>query len=97
MEPAQMPLERGKQEYLGPGLEGIRFLMRDGTKDVPCRVSHESLADRGAATGLDAVGVFEAYRNEIEQAASDKYDRGSIGVGGSVYVTSEEFPPRPRS
>ena len=43
-----MSLERAKEEYLGPGLEGIRFLMRDGSKEVPCRVSYESLTDKGS-------------------------------------------------
>jgi hypothetical protein len=92
-----MSLERAKEEYLGPGLEGIRFLMRDGSKEVPCRVSYESLTDRGVATGMDEAGVFEAYRNEIEQAASDKYDRGKIDHEGRIYVTSVEFPQHPRS
>jgi len=79
-----MPLERSKEQYLGPGLEGVRFLMRDGTREVPCRVSLEALTDRGNATGLDESGVFETYRNEIEQAASAKYDRGQTDHAGGV-------------
>jgi hypothetical protein len=42
-----MPLERAKVEFLGTGLQGMGFLMRDGTKEVPCRVSIEALSDRG--------------------------------------------------
>jgi len=34
-----MPLERSKEEYLGPGLEGVRFLVRDGAKEVACSTS----------------------------------------------------------
>ena len=92
-----MPLNRGDEQYEGPGLEGVRFLMRDGSKEVPCRVSLEALTDRGAATGMDEASVFEAYRNEIEQAASAKYDRGQFSSDGRVYITSEEFPQRSRA
>ena len=92
-----MPLERSKEEYLGPGLEGVRFLMRYGAKEVACRVSLEALTERGTATGLNEAGVFEACRNEIEQAASAKYDRGQIDYSGGVYVTSVEFPPQQRA
>lgn len=90
-----MPLERSKEEYLGPGLEGIRFQMRDGAKEVPCRISLEALTDRALATGLSKAGVFETYRHEIEQVASAKYDREQIDYAGGIYVTSEEFPPVP--
>ena len=90
-----MPLERSKEEYLGPSLEGIRFQMRDGAKEVLCRISMEALTDRALATGLSEAGVFEAYRHKIEQVASAKYDRGQIDHSGGVYVTSEEFQPLP--
>lgn len=91
-----MPLERSKDQYTGPGLEGVRFMMRDGTKEVRCRVSLEALADRGNATGLNAAGVFESCRDEIEQVASAKYDRGQLDYAGGVYLTSVEFPPHRR-
>ncbi len=71
--------------------------MRDGSKEVPFRASLEAQTDTGAATGMDETGVFEAYRNEIEQIASDKYDLGQFDLMGQVYVTSVEFPERPRS
>jgi hypothetical protein len=90
-----MPLERAKVGFLGTGLQGMGFLMRDGTKEVPCRVSIEALSYRGAVTGLDEAGVFATYRDEIEHAASAKYDRGQISPDGRVYVTSDEFPNQP--
>ena len=90
-----MPLERAKIEFLGTGLHGIGFLMRDGTKEVPCRVSLEALSGRGDVTGLNEAGVFEVYRDEIERAASAKYDCGQISPDGRVYVTSDEFPNQP--
>jgi hypothetical protein len=89
-----MPLKRAKVAILGAGLDGIRFLMRDGQKEVPCRVSLEALNYRGLATRMDEAAVFEAYRDEIEQLASDKYDRGHIGFDGGVYLTSSDFPGR---
>jgi hypothetical protein len=46
-------------------------------------------------TGLNEVGVFEAYRDEIEQAASAKYDHDHIGPDNRVCVTSDEFPNQP--
>jgi hypothetical protein len=71
--------------------------MRDGDKEVACRVSLEALTNRGAATGLNEASAFEACRHEIEQAASEKYDCGQTDYTGGVYVTSVEFPPAPRT
>jgi hypothetical protein len=48
-----------------------------------------------AVTGLDEAGVFATYRDEIEHAASAKYDRGQISPDGRVYVSSDEFPNQP--
>jgi len=79
-----MPLERLKDQYAGLSLEGVRFMMRDGIKEVLCRVSLEALADRGNTTGLNAAGVFESCRNEIERAASAKYDSGQLDYAGGV-------------
>jgi hypothetical protein len=89
-----MPLAKTAIEFLGTGLRGISFLMRDGTRDVPCCVNIAVLHRRATATGLDEAGVFAVYRDEIEQAASAKYDRGEIGSDGRVYVTSNDFPAR---
>jgi hypothetical protein len=91
----RMPLQRAKEEYVRAGLEGVHFYMRDGSKDVLCRISHESLFDRGTATGLHIIGAFETYRSEIERAASAKYDRGQTDYAGGVYLTSVEFPQFP--
>lgn len=87
-----MPLAKTGIEFLGTGLRGISFLMRDGTRDVPCCVNFTAIQRRATATGLDEAGVFAVYRDEIEQAASAKYDRGQISPDGRVYVTSDDFP-----
>jgi hypothetical protein len=66
--------------------------MSDGERPVLCRVSHEAvrdLADRVHFGGSDEK-VFEAYRELIEQVASDAYDAGtSVDEFGLVLVTSE--------
>jgi hypothetical protein len=87
-----MPLERLNDQYGRAGLEGVRFVMRDGAKEVLCRVSLEALSDRGHTTGLNVAGVFESCRDEIEQVASAKYDRGQVDFAGGIYITSADFP-----
>jgi hypothetical protein len=64
---------------------------------TPCRVSHEALrdlADRVHFGGPDEK-VFEAYRELVEQVASDAYDAGtSVDDAGLVLVTSEALAPQ---
>jgi Protein of unknown function (DUF1488) len=84
-----MPLTRLKDEYLEQ--DGVRFLMenQDGST-VACRVSHEALrdhADRVHFSGTDGA-VFEAYRDLIEQVASDAYEQPIIVHG----TQSSSFP-----
>ena len=59
---------------------------------MACSVSHEALrdhAERVHLSGTDAA-VFEAYRELIEQVASDAYDaEGPFDDNGRVLVTSE--------
>ena len=63
-----------------------------GSAQFLCRVSHEALrdlADHVRFPGTDEK-VFEAYRELIEQVASDAYDAGtSVDDAGLVLVTSE--------
>ena len=86
-----MPLTRLKDEYLEQN--GVRFLMEDQDgSTVACRVSHEALrdhADRVHFSGTDGA-VFEAYRELIEQVASDAHDaEGPFDDNGRVLVTPE--------
>lgn len=92
-----MPLQSTNSSYLGPALDGIRFHMRDGIRNIYCRISLEALAERGLATGLSEIEVFETFRAEIEQAASNKFDRNETEYAGGIYLTSNEFPPQPPS
>ena len=72
-----MPLERHTDDLTA--CDGIKFWMSDGERPVLCRVSHEALrdlADRVHFGGTDEK-VFEAYRELVEQVASDAYDAGA--------------------
>jgi hypothetical protein len=85
-----MPLERHTDDLTAS--DGIKFWMSDGERPVLCRVSHEALrdlADRVHFGGSDEK-IFEAYRELVEQVASDAYDAGtSVDESGLVLVTSE--------
>jgi hypothetical protein len=94
-----MPLTRLRDEYLEE--DGVRFLIADEDGDtVACRVSHEALrdhADRVHFSGTDGA-VFEAYRELIEQVASDAYDaEGPFDANGRVLVNSEALARVTRS
>jgi len=94
-----MPLTRLKQEFLEQ--DGVRFMMEDENgSTVACRVSHEALrdhADRLSLPGTDTE-IFEAYRELIEQLASDAYDaEGPFDAHGRVFVTSEALARVTRS
>jgi Protein of unknown function (DUF1488) len=90
-------LTRLKDEYLEQ--DGVRFLMEDETT-VACRVSHEALrdlAERMHFSGTDGA-VFEAYRELIEEVASEAYDaEGPFDAHGRVLVTSEALARVTRS
>ena len=72
--------------------DGVRFLMADETGNtVAFRVSHEALrdhADRVHLSGTDSA-VFEAYRELIEDVASETFDaEGPFDDHGRILVTS---------
>ncbi len=94
-----MPLTRLRDEYLQE--DGVRFLMADEDgSTVACRVSHAALrdhADRMHFSGTDGA-VFEAYRELIEDAASDAYDaEGPFDDHGRILVTSQALARVTRS
>lgn len=94
-----MPLVRLRDEYLEE--DGVRFLMADEIGNtVACRVSHEALrdhADRVHFAGTDSA-VFEAYRELIEDLASEAFDaEGPFDDHGRILVTSEALARVTRS
>jgi hypothetical protein len=75
-----MPLHRYNEVY-HPDLDGVKFRKADDRDNIIVyHVTHEALADRGAANGMtaanDDVEIFLRFRERIEQIASDKYDAG---------------------
>ena len=74
------------------GPDGVRFLMQDGTDEIPCRISYETLSGLGQVLGLTEVGeVFVIYRHRIERAASAKYDRTSRREHEVVVLTLDDL------
>jgi hypothetical protein len=86
-----MPLTRSKEEILIT-MNGVKFLMADGSTEVPCRASRELLEDRFGSNGdqVEDEKVFRLNRTAIEKAASDKYDAGQVEpyVDPKVVVTA---------
>lgn len=94
-----MPLTRLKDEYLEQ--DGVRFLMKDEDGNrIVCRVSKEALRDQAARIHFSGAqdAVFEAYRELIEQIASDAFDAGGpLDEQGCIVVTSEAIARVTRS
>jgi hypothetical protein len=89
-----MPLTRARDNCVS-GPDGVRFLMQDGSLEVPCRISHETLSGFGVTVGLSEVGeIFLLYRGRIELTASAKYDRTSRREYEVVTVTVDDLKPR---
>ena len=92
-----MPLTRLKEQYLEE--DGVRFLMEDEIGNtVACRVTREALrdhADRVHFSGSHGA-VFEAYRELIEDLASEAFDAEGP-KHGRVLVTSEALARVTRS
>jgi hypothetical protein len=93
-----LPLVRHQLEVY-ESVQGIHFLMRDANtrQQVACVITREALAHRAASyhPQLNAIQVFDTHRDEIERAASDRWDRGEMDKRGLIYVSSVQFPPRP--
>jgi hypothetical protein len=74
-----MTLKRSKEEILVT-IDGVEFLMADESTEVPCRAECGLLCDRFGSIG-DSHGnenAFRLNREDIEGAASNKYDAGKI-------------------
>jgi Protein of unknown function (DUF1488) len=72
-----MPLTRASGRPI-LRMDGVRFLMMDGPCELICSISIQALLAFGDKVGMnDAQMIFWAYWDEIERAASDKYDRTS--------------------
>jgi hypothetical protein len=90
-----MPLHRYDEAY-HPDLDGVKFRTADeGDNIIVYHVTHEALADCGAANGMtaanDDVQVFLQFRERIEQIASKKYD---AGIAERIVKTNDLTPLR---
>jgi len=94
-----MPLTRLKNEFLEE--DGVRFVMADEVGNtVACRVTHEALRDHAERVHLSDSdsAVFEAYRELIEDLASEAFDaEGPFDQHGRVLVTPEAIARVTRS
>jgi hypothetical protein len=85
-----MPLERGIGEPVQPnGL--VLFAMNDGSQLVPCAITAAALKRLAGQGIIDLCLAFAEYRSAIEEAASDKYDSGSIDPDGGVTLLPADF------
>jgi uncharacterized protein DUF1488 len=74
-----MTLKRRSEKILAT-IDGVEFLMADESTEVPCRAECGLLCDRFGSNG-DSHGnekAFRLNREDIEGAASNKYDAGKI-------------------
>jgi len=73
--------------------EGVVFLMSNGTEPVSVLVSLHALEDIDAPphTG-EHLERFNEYRQQFEQIASDKFDRGQVERDGTVCIRGRDLP-----
>ena len=85
-----MPLQR-KLDQILPTMLGMKFLMTDGEVEVACRVNQQVLRYRFGSGDSDGdVAAFLKHRDEIERAASEKYDAGQIEESTDAMVVLTE-------
>jgi Protein of unknown function (DUF1488) len=86
-----MPLTRASERPVFRR-DGVRFLMKEGPREVPCHIYQDDLSSFGRTVGMrDTALIFEAYREEIERAASDKYDRTGRGDYEIIIVSAGDL------
>jgi hypothetical protein len=85
-----MPLQQPRNHL--PHRDGVYFTMEHDRKPVGCVVTHEALKElRGSDDHDTHASIFLAHRAEIEQTASEKFDRGHAEPDGIVLVLREDI------
>jgi hypothetical protein len=65
--------------------------MQDGPIEVVCRITVEALTQLGETLGLsEPYEIFEAGRDAIERAASNKYDRTNRRPYEVLTITADD-------
>jgi hypothetical protein len=86
-------LVRNRQEFLCT-VNGVEFLMQDGTREVACRASLELLRNRFGSSDRDSdAAAFARNRNAIEDAANIKYlaGRTESSADPEIIVTESDM------
>ena len=86
-----MSLKSAEEPGLDHG-EYIEFVMVDGTKWVPCRVSQEAIDDieGGKPPPQERMELFNRHRARIEDIARQSYEAGQA----IPFVTSKQLAGR---
>jgi hypothetical protein len=89
-----MPLTRKEFfEFDNSDLFSYRWPMMAGAKQVVIKVSTDALQDLAAWDGLDPTTepkeLLDAYQEEIEEAASRKYDESGPPIGDLLITAAE--------
>lgn len=70
----------------------VRFAMEDRGRTITVHIAAFWLKQRGSADGLSCLNLsllYSHYREQIEAAASAKYDQSYSGGGDVVVVASD--------
>jgi hypothetical protein len=77
---------------------GVKFLMRDGRREVPCRAALDLPTERFDSNGTPSghKQAFLFHRVAIEEAASVMFDEGDIESGDDpkIVVTARDMASR---
>jgi hypothetical protein len=70
--------------------EHVRFAMSDGHRLFPCRISVATLRDYFGDEGSEPIDLFESFQGEIEDVASEKYDKHGI-IDGLIELENSDL------
>jgi hypothetical protein len=85
-----MALVRGRQDFVVT-VNGVEFLMCDGTREVNCRATVELLRNRfGSSDDREDIAAFVRNRDTIESVANDKYRAGQTESGSDPEIIVTE-------
>lgn len=73
--------------------EGVRFLMNHGGRVVSVLMSCHALEDIDLPVGCEnPIERFNVYREQFEEIARGKFDRGLIEQDGTVCIRGRDLP-----
>jgi hypothetical protein len=89
----ELPMPLGAVEDRQPihDKSGVRFCMTDGNKIVGCLVSEEALQELSSGAIPDLHTAFNLFRDDIEAAASRKFDNGKVESDGATLIDFDDL------